>query len=75
MIDSKHLAIVNIFVPLKKFTKAKFDYVIGFSKGISWIVQILEKSGVVQLKKSYSAHHFCFDKTLCMIWNEVTLTW
>ena len=22
----------------------------------------------------YSAHHFCFDKTLCMIWNEFTLT-
>ena len=26
MIDSKHLAIVNIFLPPKKFTKAKFDY-------------------------------------------------
>ena len=25
MIDSKHLAIVNIFVLLKKFTKARFD--------------------------------------------------
>ena len=25
MIDSKHLAIVNNFVPLKKFTKARFD--------------------------------------------------
>ena len=25
MIDSKHLAIVNIFAPLKKFTKARFD--------------------------------------------------
>ena len=25
MIDSKHLAIVNVFAPLKKFTKARFD--------------------------------------------------
>ena len=25
MIDSKHLVIVNIFVPLKKFTKVKLD--------------------------------------------------
>ena len=25
MIESKHLAIVNIFAPLKKFTKARFD--------------------------------------------------
>ena len=25
MIDSKHLAIVNIFAPLKMFTKARFD--------------------------------------------------
>ena len=25
IIDSKHLAIVNIFAPLKKFTKARFD--------------------------------------------------
>ena len=25
MIDSKHLTIVNIFAPLKKFTKARFD--------------------------------------------------
>ena len=31
MIDSKHLAIVNIFAPLKKFTKARFDYS-NFSK-------------------------------------------
>ena len=26
MMDSKHLAIVNIFAHLKKFTKARFDY-------------------------------------------------
>ena len=25
IIDSKHLAIVNIFLPLKKFTKGSFD--------------------------------------------------
>ena len=25
IIDSKHLAIVNIFAPLKKFTKVRFD--------------------------------------------------
>ena len=25
MIDSKHLAIVNIFAPLKKFTKVRFN--------------------------------------------------
>ena len=26
IIDSKHLKLVNIFAPLKKFTKARFDY-------------------------------------------------
>ena len=31
MIDSKHLAIVNIFALLKKFTKARFDCILKHS--------------------------------------------
>ena len=38
MIDSKHLAIVNIFAPLRKFTKVRFDCIsknrLLLSKGV-----------------------------------------
>ena len=45
MIDIKHLAIVNIFAPLKKFTKARFDCII--------IKQLLIKPDVIRFVLDY----------------------
>ena len=41
MIDSKYLAIVNIFAPLKKFTKVRFDCTYFYGASITTLAPVL----------------------------------
>ena len=61
MIDSKHLAIVNIFAPLKKFTKARFDCT-RRKRIIKTIILALIKSLLYQRNKKASST-FCLSNT------------